>query len=419
MLPRGTLPIYVIAVAAIVCRISAQSGFPIETIEFKGSEYPRAALLTASGLHAPMAFSEATLREAAQRLQDTGFFRTVQFHYEPARDHRGYAVGFDLTEDTDSLPARIDIPGVNEEDVWKALSAADPLLTRKVPSNDVAQGRYVRAIEAWVAKNAEPQKIAARVNGGRLGMDAETLVFEPENLKTITAVRFTDTYALKAADLEAVLEPIAANSGYTESRFRNLLDLNIRPMYEEQGFLGVVFDRIKLEEDDSGHLTVTTHVVDGRSYNLGTVALDGPNLPEGDLRNAARFRTGERANWKEFQDGVGEMERLLRRRGYVHEQAHVQRTLHSREGTVDAVVHLIPGPQFLFGKLELDGATADVQEEAGELWRLRAGQPMDGEYPAEFLHDLIKQLHGIKARVSTTLRAGDGENVLDVVIAFR
>ena len=181
----------------------------------------------------------------------------------------------------------------------------------------------------------------------------------------------------------------------------------------------MAFDHIKLEEDDSGHLTVTTHVVDGRVYTLSAVALDGPALPEAEMRKAAKFKIGEHANWKEFKDDVSEMERVLKRRGYVNESARVERNLHPREATVDAVIHFTPGQLYRFGKLELEGASDDVREEADGLWTLRAGQPMNGEYPAEFLHELIKQLHGIRARVSTTLKPGEGENVLDVVIAFR
>ena len=221
MRPRAVLLYYFIAVTIIIVRLSAQSGYPIETIEFIGSEYPQATLLAATGLHAPMAFSEAALREAGQRLQSTGFFRSVQFHYEPAPDKKGYAVRFELTEDKDSLPGRIDLPGIDENAVWDAIIAADPLLTRQVPSNDIALARYLKAIEAYAAQHGQPQKIAARTNGGRLGSDPVTLVFEPEDLKVIAAVRFTDTYAVKPADLEAVLEPIAVNSGYTESRFAN------------------------------------------------------------------------------------------------------------------------------------------------------------------------------------------------------
>jgi hypothetical protein len=419
MRSRAVLLHYFIAVTAIAFRISAQSGYPVETIEFVGTGYPRDALLTATGLHAPMAFSEAVLREAAQRLQSTGFFRSVQFRYEPAPDKKGYAVRFDLTEDKDSLPGRIDLPGIDENAVWDALSAADPLLTRRVPSNDVAQNRYLHAIEAYAAQHGQPQKIAARVNGGEIGSPRATLVFEPEDLKIIAAVRFTDTYALKPADLEAVLEPIAANSGYTESRFRELLDLNVRPLYEEQGFLGVVFDHIKLREDDSGRLTVETHVVDGRKYTLKTVALDGPGLPEVEMRQAAGFHVGERANWKEFLDSVSAMEVVLRRRGYVHARARVERTLNSHEGTVDAVVHLMPGPLYHFGKLELDGLPESTRQRAEQMWTLRSGQPLDGEYPREFLRAMIKELHPAAKKLAISFRAGDGESVLDVVIAFQ
>jgi hypothetical protein len=408
-----------IAIIVIAVRICAQSSYPIETIEFKGTTYPRAALLAATGLHTPMPFSEPALRDAAQRLQNTGFFRTVQFRYGPARGRSGYMVRFDLTEDTDSLPARIDIPGFDEKAVWAALQAADPLLTRQVPSNDIAQSRYLHAIEEYVAQHGDAQKIAARTNGGKLGSDPVTLVFEPENLPIIVAVRFTDTYALKPTDLEAALEPIAANSGYTESRFRQLLDLNVRPWYEEQGFLGVVFDRIKLNDDDLGRLTVETHVIDGRAYALGTVTLDGPGLPEAEMRKAAAFHMGDRANWKEFLESVSEMERVLKRQGYLHEKSRVQRTLHSREGTVDAVIHFTPGPQYRFGALELSGMPEDVKAMARQRWTMREGQPLNAEYPYEFVHDLYKELRGARGKATVSFPPGEGENVLNVVIEFR
>jgi len=130
MRPREAFRYYFIAVTAIVYPITAQSGYPIETITFVGADYPTEVLLTVSGLHAPMPFSEAALRDAAQRIENTGFFRSVQFRYEPAPDRKGYAVRFELTEDKDSLPGRIDLPGIDEDAVWTAIQAADPLLTR-------------------------------------------------------------------------------------------------------------------------------------------------------------------------------------------------------------------------------------------------------------------------------------------------
>jgi outer membrane protein assembly factor BamA len=419
MCPRRGFPYHFILVTAIVLRICAQSGYPIETIEFAGAGYPREALLGASGLRTGMPFGETVPREAAQRLQGTGFFRSVQFHYEPAPDRKGYAVRFELAEDTDSLPARIDLPGIDENAAWDALRAVDPMLTRQVPSNDVEQSRYVHAIEAYAAQHGQAQKVVARVNNGALGRAHVTLVFEPEDLKTIAGVRFTDTYALKPADLEVVLEPIAAGSGYTESRFRQLLDLNVRPLYEERGFLGVVFDRIKLRDDDSGRVTVETHVIDGRTYTLSAVTLDGPGLPEANMRQAAGFHIGERANWKQFLESVSAMERVLKRQGYVHEKSRVERNLHSREGTVDVVVHVTPGPLYCFGRLEMTGLPEDVQDRAERMWTLRSGQPLNGEYPYEFLHGLFKELRGSKVKAAVSFRPGDGEHVLDVVIAFR
>jgi hypothetical protein len=86
---------------------------------------------------------------------------------------------------------------------------------------------------------------------------------------------------------------------------------------------------------------------------------------------------------------------------------------------VDAVVHFNPGPQYRFGRLELSGLADDVKTMAEQRWTLRSGQPLNGEYPHAFLHDLYQELRASRARAAVSFRPGDGENVLDVVIAFR
>ena len=68
----------------------------------------------------------------------------------------------------------------------------------------------------------------------------------------IAAVKFEGTQALPAAALEAALAKVAAGSEYTESGFRELLDYNVRRLYEEQGLLGVSFPRIAGAKDASG-----------------------------------------------------------------------------------------------------------------------------------------------------------------------
>ncbi len=405
--------------AASSAIILAAAKLPIDSIEMKGSQYPKEALIRASGLSVGMPAGDAEFHAAAEKLEQTGFFQSVQYRYGTSPAHKGYTVTFTVVDESRTLPARIDIPGIDENAAWKALADADPLLTRSVPANDTAQSRYLRALESWATANGHPEKLTLRTDGGMNGANP-TAVFEPAEMLHIEGLHFHGTRALTVEILDRALTQVALGSDYTEARFRELLELRLRPFYEDRGYLAVDFVRVSAEQNANGSVEVTTEVSEGHQYTLGRVDIDGPNtLPVEEMRKAAGFNTHETVNWTEFLNSVSEMERPLRRNGYIDVRSKPDRLLDDANNIVNVTIHVTPGPQFHFGRLDLTGLQPDLEQTARQMWQMRPGDPFDGDYPDEFLRALTKKREFSRMMFRMAVQPRPGESVADCAINVR
>ena len=113
------------------------------------------------------------------------------------------------------------------------------------------------------------------------------------------------------------------------------------------------------------------------------------------------------------------MERPLRRQGYLGIRSRPERILHDDKGTLDLAIHVSKGDQFLFGSLHFAGLDPSAEKVARDRWKLAAGQPMNEEYPNEFLKSLF-ELRGFPRgkSFSTQLKKGASDHVVDVSITF-
>ena len=84
----------------------------------------------------------------------------------------------------------------------------------------------------------------SKVIGGLapLGEDGFAMLFRPRAaIKTIAFATFENAGELSPLDLQRVFNQIAMGVPYSESRLKELLHYNIRPLYEEKGRLEVTF----------------------------------------------------------------------------------------------------------------------------------------------------------------------------------
>jgi len=378
-----------------------------------------AAVIAASGLRAGQQVSRAELDATVQKMFDTGFFSGVNYRYDlkTTAGVTGYIVTLQVTEEALQTPVELDIPGQDPEQLWRQLKAADDLIDRQIPGNDRASAYFAHVVEGVLRKSGHPDEIMMKTEGNVYGGKA-WLVCRPVHLPKVAAISFEGNSAIRADVLEKALTKVAMGEDFTERDFRRKVVLNLTPLYEELGRLTVKFTQIKMERSGNDAVAVTTVVNEGPVWNLGNVALKGDSLPEKDLLEAAHFATGAPANWKQLLLSIGDMEKVLKRNGYIQAGSNPVRSFRDTGQVVDVAVEVNKGPQFHFGTLTIEGVDNDTSQRLHGLWKLAAGAPMDEFYVREYLRSVMPSLRGIVKDSQSQLRMHEN-HVVDVMITFR
>lgn len=377
-----------------------QSAFDVGRIDIIGSQrYQPEAVVSSIGVKPGTKAGKTELDSACRRLMETGLFDGCNWKYVPAANN-SIAVTFELKDSPATQQVRLTLPGVSEEELWKWMSANEPLVQPKMPQSDDAVRFYTAAISRFLK-----QEVASSIDMN-LRTKETTLVFRPANLPAITSVKFDGVSAIANTALEAKLRPLAIGVPFTEYDVKQLLDANIRPMYEELGRLNVSFPSIKAQGG-----AVTIRVDEGRVFNLAQVKIAGSD-------RKPKFTPGEAANWRKITDALESSAKSLRNQGYLEAHYEVDRKLDEAAGTVDLEVEFVPGKQFTFGTLVLEGLNPAQEGAVRAVWTLKRGAPMNEAYIVEFIQAALGKLGNEFTGVASQMNPVAG-NVVDVTIGFR
>jgi outer membrane protein insertion porin family len=399
-----------------------QESWPIASLRVEGNRiHSQEAILAASGLKVGQAVSEHAFEEAQKRLEATGFFESVGFHYTPSADGKGYDGSFQVVEVQQAYPVRFErLPGSLEE-LKKALTLADPLFSEKIPGTKPVLQRYQKLLTDYLAKRDFKDTVIGRVSpegpGGEL-----YVIFQPATvLPAIAEVTFTGNKVIPTAALQNAIAGAAVGATYLEPRFRQILDANIRPLYETRGRIRVAFPKIETEpvKDVSG-LRVTVTVDEGPTYDLGEVTIVDTVVPVAELRKAANLKSGDLANFTEINAGIERMRQVVRRQGFLMAKVTSERHPNDEKKIVDLTIRTDPGERFTFGKLELKGLDILSEPVVRRLWTIKPGQPFNPEYPDFFLGRIREDgVFDNLGKTRSAIQVDEKNRTVDVTLYFR
>lgn len=400
-------------------RVETADRWPVETLKVEGNRnYTDGQVLTVAGLKIGQMAGKTEFEAARERLLATGMFESVGYRFEPAPGGKGYAASFQIVEVEPVYPVRIEALPAPAEGIERALKQSDPLFSSRIPATKPVLDRYVRVIEDFLTKSGKPEKVIGRVMAD--GPDQLFVIFRSANLPPAVAeVRFTGNSVIPTTTLQTAIHGVAIGTLFNDARFRQILDAGIRPLYESRGRIRVKFPSIETERaKDVNGLVVKVAVEEGESYELGDVNIEGPGDSK-SLFKMAKFRTGEIANFDEIKAGVGRIEQAMRRNGYMKVKSTVARRIDDAKKKVDLDVKLDPGPQFLFGRLAIQGLDIVSEPEIRKMWALKEGKPFNVEYPEFFLGRVREEgMFDNLGKTSSTVKVNDATRTVDVTLVF-
>lgn len=400
----------------------AEARFPIEKIRVSGNRnYTAGQIIRASGLSigekGTQKELEALCEQARTRLLATGFFERAGAGFEPSASGKGYLATIEVTEMAQTFSYRFEDLPVPAAQIEAGLRQFDPLFGPRIPASQPILDRYA----------AEIQRLARPPNPviGRLTLDAAgqyVIVFRPNTpLPTIAEIRFPGASALPEGRLRAAVAGAAVGTPYTEARFRRLLDLNARPLYEANGYLRVQFGQIQIEpaKDVTG-LIVSVKVNEGAQYKLHDVAIEGPVDRPRDLVRLGKFKLDDVADFDRIEQGRKLIEQAVKGGGYFHARTAIRRDIDDTHHWVTVTVVITPGPLFRFGKLNIEGLDLNAEAEIRRLWGLKSGKAYNANYPDYFLSRVREDGYFDNLGETRSRAAVDeASHTVDVTLTFR
>ncbi|MGO9095444.1 MAG: FtsQ-type POTRA domain-containing protein [Bryobacteraceae bacterium] len=397
--------------------VSPTTPFPIESVAISGNkEYSREQIMAAAGLKLGQMAVAKDFDAARARLEAAGVFDELAIKYAAAADKKGYAVSIQVAEAGPLFPVRFEDLGAPDEQVEKALKQSDPFYGPRIAATKATLARYGKVIEDSLAGKV-------KVVGQLVTDDTGTMavVFRPPGaLPAIARVTFTGNSVITGSVLENAINAVAVGTPWREVRFRQLLETNVRPLYEERGRVRVLFTEIKAEKDrDVNGMALTVKVEEGASYSLGEVTVDGSRLAAAELLKVANLKRGDVFNILLIQAGVARIEKRVRREGYMRVKTRIDRKVNDPAKTVGLAIHVEDGPRYLLAKLNIEGLDLISEPAIRQIWAIKEGQPFNADYPDYFLNrvredGVLDDLGETKSKVKTD----DTAKTVEVTLIF-
>ncbi len=409
-----------LAVLLAVTATAQDRPYPLERINVEGNQhYTAAQIIAVSGLKIGQTVSKADFDSARDRLVASGVFENVGCSFEPAKDAKGYDGVIEVSEVQAFLPLRFEDLPVADDQLKAFLKQKDPFFGPRIASTKQILERYTTWINEFLAAHDFHDKVIARVVSEN-PPDLEILVRPTTPRPSVAQVKFTNTGDIPATQLVKAFYSIAVGSIYTERQFRILLDANIRPLYEVRGCLAVKFPKITTTPaTDVKGLIVTVEIDQGAVYKIGKVDYTGASMPRAQLVKLAKLTAGDPVNMEVAKTAQANIEKALRRQGYLQIKSDLKRKMQEETKTVDFTFEFEPGPQYTMGELSIVGLDLETEPPIRKMWGLEEGKPFNIDYPKRFL-DRIKE-DGVFENLKSTRfenKVDDAKLKVDVTLYF-
>jgi outer membrane protein insertion porin family len=360
--------------------------FPVVSITVEGNRIlPAQGIIAASGLTAGGNAGGASFDRARERLLATGYFETVSCRYKPSDQGAGYEVSFEVQEIEPLYNIRIEALPVTAQETVSYLKQKDPLFTGRIPGTEQVLARTARGIEQLLASKGQPQSVAGKVV--LVATQKYEAQFTPGGgLPNVALVSFEGNKAVRETDLQNAIAEVAFGQPYTDANFLLLLDNQVRPLYEKNGYMRVVFRKIATTPSATVK-GVDVHVVleEGAQYKLGTVGVRGAMEEQSKhILRVAKMSQMAIADFDKIRDAETRIADDLKHQGYLDEVVSVDKELDDTKKIVNVYFVPTPGPQYMFGKLTVEGLGLDGVNAVQKMWGVKPGEPYPAEYPDYF-----------------------------------
>ncbi len=361
----------------------------LHSVKVEGNKiYSTEAIVKVLGLTIGQAVSTADFKAAYERLHDTELFNNISYQFSFIGKPPAYDLVFTVAEYDQVFPMRFEELGVPDDAVRQYLREHVPLYNDSIPGTQGILKRYRQAVQEVVSEKNPSLKIRGRVTNE----DPKQLIvlFRPDfAAPVISRVVVNGSEAIPPQAIAKAINEIAVGQPYTDARLNEILNIQVKRLYELQGYVNVSFPKIEATEDKTvkGYV-VTVTVQEGPKYKFGPMKFRGGDLGEDEVKALLKFKPGDPFNVQQVEDLRGNLISALKRKGHLNANVETSRQDDDQKRTVNVLYSLEPGPQYTFQVLEIYGLDLEGEPVVRKMWSEQPGKAFNPDYPAFFLKKL-------------------------------
>lgn len=397
--------------------------YPLTKVQSSGSKrFAEADIVKATGLKVGSRVTGKDLKQAAERLTQSGVFAQVQFRFDAGTADY-------LTVDSDQF-----VPATFENFVWftdanlvARIHSAVPLFSGSIPFAGNLAEQVSAALDAILKEKGISGHTTSVLQDPVAGQ-TQTMQFHIDGVTAkIVEIRFPGAKPAHLPLLQAATNSLLSQP-FSRSNVPNQLKV-ARPVYGKLGFLKAQFGepRVVLLKDDPAQPTVAVEisVQEGDQYTfLGTTWSGASKVPSTELAKVLEsqpgaLKPGDPADTTQVGRATAIVKALYSTKGYMLADVKSTATLDNEKHTAAFNVDVNEGPLYHMGKLDIQGLDPQRTALVRKVWTMRDGDVYDSSYVKDFIKKrniALESLNGWNAPYLQTIH--DDTATVDLALKF-
>ena len=387
-------------------------------------------VMTLTGLEPGGMVGRDDLQAAADKLIQTGLFASVKYHFETRVD--GVLVTFQVQE-APRIPAYFDnFPWFADSELNEALRHRLLFYDGTLPADgavvDQASGALHDFLAAHGLEAAVEHQVVANPNGEG---SIQQFHIDRASLQ-IANVEFSDPSLNSSKPVQQHLADLKGKP-YSRMAIDIFLTENVRPIYEQQGFLRARLGppEIRLAGNPNQKLPdqipVFVPITPGPVYRWKGVEWNGNTaLLSGVLTTTLGLKPGDVANGMLLEGAWDRIGEEYAHQGYLEAKVDPRALYDDQAHTITYTVGIEEGKPFRYGNLVITGLSPTAEKRLREAWPIPQGQLFDKTKFEELLAKLEShpdQVFGdLPLHYDTVghwLQTDDSKGTVDVLLDFK
>jgi len=430
---RAFLPLVVLIVGSpglAYAQSNAPPSYQLTEIKFNGlSRYSEVSASSATGLRVGDSVSMAQLKDAADRLANSGAFDKVSFRYMTRGNE--LKTEFDVTETANLFHCIFD------NFVWFSPATLDgtvrarvPLYDGSIPERGTTVGDVVSVLESLLHANGISGTVEYIPTAEKVHGPISAVSFRVKGLSMpVRGMSIAGAAGVSEGELIAAASREIMGKDYSATDTRIVSSSVLLPIYHRHGYLNARFDAPQpsatagAPAGSSFDVTVTIPVTEGLQYYWAGASWTGNHeLSTDDLTALLAMKPTEIANQDKIDAGLFAVQNAYLKKGYIDVSLAPVVNLDDTTRLVRYDVPINEGTQYRMGHVQFQGISDKLNEEFTKKWQIASGSIYDGTYRDEFLKKIVFPKFveiRTKPNVSVKLTRDFGHATVDLLFAFQ